>query len=231
MFDDLLICCLNDENWPRAIAYARSLAPSSGGRTTVLVRKAADLSLVDADASTRVVHCRSGLAESIGFHAAWADVVVIDAPAALADLESILCDGGRPCAVLPFGARTPAPPRRIAVGWNGSLESMRALKAALPLLRRAEHVVVLDAGRKSHEMCDATPCAATWLAERGIFAARVRSDSAAQGGRTLVELAAEHAVDLLVLGAYRHQRFTEWDTGATLDQVLRDGDIPVLLGH
>ncbi|HVJ62750.1 MAG TPA: universal stress protein [Tahibacter sp.] len=231
MYEEFLAVCRHDENWARVFAYAQSLAPSSGARVTALVRKMSDAAIVDVGTPIRVVRCHTALAESIGFHAAWADAVLIDALVAEADLESIVCDGGRPCIVLPRGIQTPPAPRRIAVGWNGSLESMRALKSALPLLRRAEHVVVFDAGRNPHEMCDAPPSAVTYLADHGIVAARARSETGAGLGCRLAELAAEHSADLLVLGAYRHQRFSEWDSGAAIEQALRIIDIPVLLRH
>ena len=231
MFEDILVICSDDANWSRALAYASSLAAPCRARLTALPRPGQPAPDIATNLRDQIVHCRAAPADAIGFHAAWADVLVIDSACAGAGLESVVVDSARPCIVLPDAAPLHAP-RRIAVGWNGSLESMRALKAVLPLLRAAGQVVLLDAGVCAHEHCSAPPCAMSYLVEHGVVATHVRSGGdMATAARRIVDLAAAHGADLLVLGAWRHRRFSDWDTGAVVTQALQSAAIPVLLAH
>lgn len=232
IFEDVLVFCAQYDNWTRALAYASSLAAPGRARVAVLTQAANAPDYVGVNLRDTMVFCRAALPDAIAFHAAWADVLVIDDAAAKTHLEAIVLDGGRPCVVLPRERAPIARPRRIAACWNGSIESVRALKTALPLLRAADHVVLFDAGTRVHDGCSAAPSAESYLAEHGVVAVHVNSTGRPEtAGQRIVELAADHEADLLVLGAYRHRRFSEWDGGVAVGQVLQSSGIPVLLAH
>ena len=113
--------------------------------------------------------------------------------------------------------------RRVLVAWNGSREAARAVRGALPLLRRARRVSVLSldapAGPSGAELC-------AWLGRHGVAAAAV---AAASDGRPTAEVllqnAGGHHADLVVMGAYGHSHAYETVLGGVTRGVLRQNDV------
>jgi nucleotide-binding universal stress UspA family protein len=66
-----------------------------------------------------------------------------DAPVPEGLVERVIAGSGRPVLVVPSFGTFPETGRRVLVAWTGSREAARALHDALPLLERAESVVVL----------------------------------------------------------------------------------------
>jgi nucleotide-binding universal stress UspA family protein len=149
--------------------------------------------------------------------------------------EAAFLDSGHPALVIPRGGTAVLPPRRALVAWDGSREAARAAGDAIPLLRFAEHVLVLAvdgrdvAGRAGHR-----PGAdiAAHLVRHGVEA-EVRQ--AASGGagiaRALLGQAQDQAADLLVMGGYGHSRLREVMLGGTTRYMLEHTTVPVLLAH
>ncbi len=81
---------------------------------------------------------------------AYADLLVLGAPAGRGEgggpppgfVESVILQSGTPALVVPHPHRQETIGERVLVAWNGSPQAARALKAALPLLRRAAQVHV-----------------------------------------------------------------------------------------
>lgn len=146
---------------------------------------------------------------------------------------NMVLGSGMPCIVVPDGTDRAGPPRIIAIAWNGSAESTRAVHAALPLLQKAEKVVVL------HGKQQLPPGVADWqpsfelsdyLAAHGIGSESMfLKDSDA--GPQLLEHACDVHADMLVMGAYGHTRFSEWVLGGATRSVLEGMSIPVMLRH
>lgn len=134
------------------------------------------------------------------------------------------------------------PARRILVAWNGSKEAARAMRAALPLLRRAErvHIAVFDADSE-RALHGATPGAdlLQHLARHGVQADLLLRQSPRAGllkrptgtGEAVLALLQELGCDLLVLGAYGHSRFRETLLGGVTRSVLESMTTPVLMAH
>jgi hypothetical protein len=229
-FDEVLVFCADDRNWSRAMAYAREFA-TGGAHLTALTLSAEGGVRQEIDFQESVVHCRATLPEAIGMHAAWADLIILDAASAALNLETIVVESSRPCIVLPTDPPRRAP-RTIAIGWNGSTEAARAIKAALPLMLTAERIILLDADAAPHPLCSRPLRAESFLARHGLHYLHLRSAGDTDtAGRRLLELAVEHDADLLVMGAWRHQRFSEWDSGTAVTQALSLGSLPMLLAH
>lgn len=123
----------------------------------------------------------------------------------------------------------------IAVAWNGSAESVRALHAALPLLRLAERIVLICGER--HE-----PFAASrwnppidpgaYLEWQGLAAERIDIRSSSDhAGATILSQVERAAADLLVLGAYGRTRFSEWFLGGVTRHVLEHARVPLFMRH
>lgn len=158
----------------------------------------------------------------------------------------VLTHSGRPVLVVPYaglpGPAGQAAARRVVIAWNGGKEAARAVREALPLLRRAErvHVAIFDADLQPAVHGD-TPGAElrAYLARHGVQAEVLLRQSARQGllkrpadtGGALLSLAADVACDLLVLGAYGHSRFRETLLGGVTRTVLESMTMPVLMAH
>jgi len=121
--------------------------------------------------------------------------------------------------------------KKVLVAWNQTLQSMRALSAALPFLAQAEKVTVymVDTGAKAGP---APETAARYLAWHGIAAEvkRTAPGDLSVGEQILAETA-QMGADLLVMGAYSHSRIRELLLGGVTRHVFKHADIPVFMAH
>lgn len=149
-------------------------------------------------------------------------------------VETALFQTGRPVLLAPddtASAPEGAVARRAIVGWNRSTEAGRAVAAALPLLQRAESVVICTVrtaakqGPESSQLAD-------YLAHHGVTAEIVRPEpEARQIGAVLLETAAEQGADLLVAGANYGARLRRLTPGGVTAYLLQHARLPILLAH
>lgn len=173
----------------------------------------------------------------------YADLVVLsqadrDDPATggmLQDLpEQLILNSCRPVLVVPFAGVFAAIGRTVLLGWDGSIQATRAVTHALPVLRRAERVVVgmIDPVSGASEHGD-VPGAdiATYLARHGIKVEVCSERDAGDAGEALLAMADKAGADLLVMGAYGHPRYREIMLGGATRTVLASATVPVLMSH
>ena len=71
-----------------------------------------------------------------------------------------------------------------------------------------------------------------WLARHGVKVTVQRDVAAdAQIGEVILSRAADHGVDLIVMGAYGHSRLREWVLGGASRTLLSSMTVPVLMSH
>jgi hypothetical protein len=180
----------------------------------------------------------AAFARTVAVAADWHDLVVLEADegnecADVGALGEVVLTCRRPCLVVRSDAVF-APPRRIALAWNGSAECIRAMRSALGLLQRAEDVVVLgDAGFSRPGGCAEPPGGIVgYLNAKGVSARsakhRIAHDAA---GESLAQAASEAGADLLVMGAYGHNRLSEWMLGGATRHLLQRSALPLFLQH
>jgi nucleotide-binding universal stress UspA family protein len=119
--------------------------------------------------------------------------------------------------------------RRIALAWETSEAADHAVLSALPLLLKAEQVWVLVA-KEPHRHAGQPEGLIQTLAQNG-RPARMHQFDLAGRAIGLALLQETHAVDadLLVMGAFSHNRILEAVFGGATQEVLRSLDIPVLM--
>lgn len=118
---------------------------------------------------------------------------------------------------------------RVAVAWKPSETADRAVVAALPLLRRADHVTVLTEGADGAALPADLLRA---LAERGTTCAVHQLTLAGQSiGAALLGAARLVGADLLVMGAYAHRPSIEALFGGATRDILAHANLPVLMHH
>ncbi|MEI7037414.1 universal stress protein [Fulvimonas yonginensis] len=171
-------------------------------------------------------------ADALALAGNWNDVVVL--PCAVSphpEDERLIREtlhSGAACIAVPDAGLAPAPVICAAVAWNGTVASSRALHAALPLLRLAQAVVLLQPGKP-----DAGPRAdaLAHLHAHGVSVSAVESldgpDEDVVG--QILMYASEHHADLLVMGASGRRWRDERCFGATTTGVLAGSRLPMFL--
>ncbi len=150
---------------------------------------------------------------------------VVDEPSSAA-VEEALLSTGRPILLAPA-----KPPKvlgeTIALAWNDSPESAKALSAALPFLIRARavHVLALDhpgAGDLAQHLA--------WYGVRATAHSLETFDNV-RAGEILLGAAREQGADLLVMGGYGRAPWREILFGGVTRHIVATSLLPVLLSH
>lgn len=148
----------------------------------------------------------------------------------------VVLEAHTPCLIVPDSWTVPEQVfSSVAIGWDGSMEVLRAVRGALPLLGRADRVVVLAGDGKRYRSLGherATFDLSPWLEARGIVVEHQPfKPEAGLEGEGLLNACGKHGCDLLVMGAYGHNRFREWLLGGATRDVLHTLRMPVLMAH
>ena len=142
---------------------------------------------------------------------------------------------GHPALIVPRGWGSPAFGRRAIVAWNGSARSAAAVRKAMPLLQRAQHVSVLMGPSRAAfpaTMRMAPLDLLAYLGHHGVTAEVYGEDTPDDGAGKVILKAAEAArADLIVMGAYGRSRFREWVLGGATRDVLEQMTVPVFMAH
>lgn len=169
-----------------------------------------------------------------------ADLIVtkIDRTAALFDtkrhvsLGDLVLRAGRPVLIVPDAAEALALDH-VLVGWKETPEARRAVRDALPLLKLARQVTILEIAGAA-QLLEARPRVAdvaAWLAHHGIVSQPETLRAAGGTAAQLDEFAHDRGVDLVVAGAYGHSRLRELVLGGVTRDLLLAADRPVLVAH
>ncbi|WP_417427190.1 universal stress protein [Hoeflea sp.] len=169
------------------------------------------------------------------------DLVMVRQPDRDADedmatnIDALLFEGGRPVLFLPPSGELAAPIERILIAWDGSRESARATHDALPLLKAAKSVDIVIVDAEKLPDIDA-PLAgtdiATSLSRHGIHAnvTTVSKGSGSTAEAIAAQVTASNA-DLVIMGAYTHQRLREWLFGGVTRAFLDRTPVAVLMSR
>lgn len=173
--------------------------------------------------------------EAVRYYGRLSDLICVAKPSKAEDLgfntlKEALFYSGRPvliCAETDQVDLTIG--KHVAVGWNGSLESARAVAMAMPLIENAEKVTILTGGSTNHS---ATPeDFQEYLAHRGVTAEVVRFHVHGIAGRQLLAKSDEVGADLLIMGAYHESYERESLLGGNSAAVVEEATIPVVMVH
>ncbi|MEO8524841.1 MAG: universal stress protein [Caldimonas sp.] len=148
--------------------------------------------------------------------------------------QQVVLHTGTPVLIVPFAGSYAAPGQRVAIAWKGTREAARALHDALPLLRSAARVVLLEIGENGAEAPpgdDAMRDARSWLGRHGIAAEARFEPRSIDVGDAVLSLVSELSSDLVVMGGYGHSRLREWVLGGATRQLLAQMTVPVLMSH
>ncbi|MGI4721345.1 MAG: universal stress protein [Janthinobacterium lividum] len=148
--------------------------------------------------------------------------------------EYISLHGVRPVLVVPPDYDNAVIPGPAVVGWDGGMQALRAISAALPLLQRASNVQLAiinpDQRRGLHGEQPGADMA-LYLARHGVRVEVVRERTSSTEGEALVALARDSGAGLMVTGAYGHSRYREWVLGGVTRELLERAPVPLLIAH
>jgi nucleotide-binding universal stress UspA family protein len=171
----------------------------------------------------------------------WNDLLVMELAGAPRQRATLLLAealvAGAPCLAVPENCLAPGHVAHVAVAWNGTLASSRALHAALPLLKRARSVVLLqppsvDGDGLAHRWPLARN-AAQYLAAHGVpvVATEYVDGEGDVAAERLLAAALAYRADLLVMGASGGRRLGGHRFGRTTAGLLQRSPLPLLLRH
>ncbi|MBD8563619.1 universal stress protein [Oxalobacteraceae sp. CFBP 8763] len=147
--------------------------------------------------------------------------------------RNILLHAPCPVMVVPSKTTVTGMPARPLIAWDGSMEASRAVRAALPLLRRATSVtaVCFRPQKYGGDQTVSGTQLTTYLASHGIEIEVLAPATTGGIGDALLALAATRAHDLIVMGNFGHSRFRELVLGGVTETVLARMVVPVLTSH
>jgi nucleotide-binding universal stress UspA family protein len=121
--------------------------------------------------------------------------------------------------------------RSIAIAWNGSTETARAVSLAMPLLRAATKVTVLTVRGGTVPGPSGEQIART-LRINGMPAQALDVDNEGRAvGEVILATAKDLGADLLVKGAYTQSRLRQMIFGGPTRYLLERSTIPMLMAH
>ncbi|WP_336979998.1 universal stress protein [Altererythrobacter fulvus] len=153
----------------------------------------------------------------------------IDAPPTAAE---VLVRSRAPVLVVPDACRGIDCDAPVAIAWNGSPESCAAIRGALPLLRHAQSVCLLNAVLPEGDYDLPSTEAATYLARHGVTCELVElHPGSGPVTDAVLEAAEARKAGMLVMGAYGHSRLRENILGGVTRGMLQKARLPLLLAH
>ena len=181
------------------------------------------------------------LGNVVASRAEFADLVVLPKPYGegrtqedVAILEGALFGTRAPVLVVPPDQTGPLAANRILIGWNQSPEALAAIRAALPLLRKASAVTIAIIDPPSHgrDRSDPGGLLAEMLARHGVRAdIAVLARTMPRVSDVMCRQANDIEADLIVMGAYGHSRLREAILGGATRNMLEVSPVPVFMAH
>ena len=168
-----------------------------------------------------------------------ADLVVIGRDTGPDDLHLALDPGisilraGRPVLVVPDEIDS-LPARRIMLAWKDTRESRRAVSDALPFLKEATEVLIVEVCEPGSETesLRSVEDVAGHLCRHGVsVGAKAFLRNERSVADELLRFAKDGNADLIVAGAYGHSRLGEWMFGGVTQELLAKSQLCCLFSH
>jgi nucleotide-binding universal stress UspA family protein len=146
--------------------------------------------------------------------------------------QEILFQSGGPVLFIPYTHKGPFEPRRIGIAWDGSRLAARALRDAAPFLAHAQTITIISVNEAPAPAEASAAALTTHLARRGLAAhtERMTADHA-DIQPTILSIAADAGLDLIVMGGYGHSRLHERILGGVTRGMLQSMTVPTLMSH
>ena len=145
--------------------------------------------------------------------------------------EDVVMGSGRPVLMIPHSGDFTEVGKTVMVAWDESREATRATFDAMPLLERADKVVVYSVNAPdATERPGACICEALRHHNANVEHHRTVAHDI-DVGAVLLSASYDLDADLIVMGAYGHSRFREHLLGGATRDVFLQMTRPVLFSH
>jgi len=180
-----------------------------------------------------------GPTDFVARNARAADLIIIGSQTGPTDVTRQINSGelvlraGRPVLVVPPEVEW-LRLKSVVVAWKDTREARRAINDALPLLHKAQEVIVvelLEGGSDQAAAKTRVDDVAAWLVRRGISASSIATKALIGVAGRLAILAQDEGAGIIVAGAYGHTRFQEWIFGGVTRELLTQQKCCALLSH
>jgi nucleotide-binding universal stress UspA family protein len=216
-------------------------------REQALERAHAALAVFEAEArraglihSSRAVGALPGEAAALlGATARLYDLTVVAQPEFERDTfdntlaQEILFQSGGPVLFMPYTFHGVFHARRVGICWDGSRLAARAVRDAMPLLEQAEAITIITVNAESSVPPDAS--AAHLMRHLSRLGVPIEIDglktAKANTQSSILSLAADESLNLLVMGGYGHSRLKETVFGGVTRDMLHSMTVPTLMTH
>jgi len=169
-----------------------------------------------------------------------ADLVVVkntrqqrDDPYRLLNPAEAVLRMGRPTMLVPEHVHD-LQADRIVVGWKDAREARLAVRDALPLLRKAAQVTIVEicASSEQEEARIRVRDVVRYLGRHGVKCEMdFRVHLAEPAAFPLIRMAKDLEADLIVTGAYGHSRLGEWFFGGVTRSLLDEAPCCLMMSH
>jgi len=178
-------------------------------------------------------------ASALGVAARLYDLTVVLQPDAAQDTydnrtaTEILFQAGGPVLFVPHIFRGTFRANRIGICWDGSRLAARALRDAKPFLSQADALVTISINEAQVVPTEASARKLTQHMARAGLSTTLLELTAEHSDiePSILSLAADKSLDMLVMGAYGHSRLQEGILGGVTREMLKTMTIPTLMSH
>lgn len=193
-----------------------------------------------AHPSRRWCEATGSVAEETIAQARYSDLIVVgpsdnDQPGSRRLSGQSVLGSGLPVLMVPERPAAPTLGRQVLIAWNASPESVRAIRAALPILKAAETVEVMIVVAGAPDPSDVSPGAPLldYLAIQGISATvkLMTLDDVHGVAGAILARAGGIGADLVVMGAFGRSRLREAMIGSTTGKLLTNPGVPLFICH
>ena len=144
----------------------------------------------------------------------------------------MLFQAGGPVLFIPYTHKGPLKLRHVGIAWDGSRLAARALRDAAPFIAKADAVTVVSVNEAEIPEETSVENLTTHLARRGLKPSIERlSADASDVQPTILSVAADAGIDLIVMGGYGHSRLHERILGGVTRGMLQSMTVPTLMSH
>jgi nucleotide-binding universal stress UspA family protein len=146
--------------------------------------------------------------------------------------QEILFQSGGPVLFIPYTHKGPFEPKHIGIAWDGSRLAARALRDAAPFLARAQTITIISVNDADIPADVSVAALVAHLTMRALTAQveRMKADRA-DIQPTILSVAADTGLDMIVMGGYGHSRLSERILGGVTRGMLQSMTVPTLMSH
>lgn len=150
-------------------------------------------------------------------------------------LHGLLLNSCAPVVINDEAGQKSLSAKHVLIAWNTGLPAARAVKLALPILKKAKSVTITCIDPVMSKMADGENPGSDigkWLTHHGCKVSIEQHPSSGRDVATcILERAEEIGADLVVAGAYGHSRLRENLFGGTTASLAEQQDVAVLMAH